>query len=377
MLVGVDTRDLVVSITGMGRYIFKLMVHMAPLDLDIDYILYTHKSIENFPFDKHKNIKGFVSTGPLGMFASPREIWKQFWMPYVARRDRLDVFFIPSNTVPIFAPCPTLVTVHDVIYARHPEWGTFKERAVAKLAVRFARRADLIIVPSWNTRKDLLELGNCPPEKINVIPHGLTFDFSTVADKPRAVPSGTAPFLLFVGFDYPRRDIPGLIKAFGAAMEVCESEYHLILAGGTNRKSILIQDIERAGMVDRVHILDHTDDETLSYLYTHAYAFIYPSRYEGFGIPVLEAMTAGLPVIVPQSPPMPEVAGEAGIYFEPDDPEGMKKAILKIIQNPNLREEFSAKSKIQASRFDWKETASKTLELIKQLGDKTAPKWVG
>jgi alpha-1,3-rhamnosyl/mannosyltransferase len=129
----------------------------------------------------------------------------------------------------------------------------------------------------------------------------------------------------------------------------------------------LQETIKDNNVTDNVRLLGHIDDEMLKYLYLHALAFVYPSRYEGFGMPILEAMSAGLPVIVPKCPPYDEVAGEAGIYFNPDDPEGMKKAMIRVISNPALREEYSQKSRLQASHFSWETAARQILELIKQF----------
>ena len=367
MIVGIDARDLTVSLTGMGRYIHDLLDNMAPMDRNIEYILYSHKPILDFPIDEHENVLSQITTGPFGLFAAPRELWKMLWMPFVAKKDKLDLFFAPSNTTPYFINCPVLVTVHDVIYARHPEWGVFKERIIAKRAVKFAHLADAIITPSQKTADDLVELGKTASEKIHVIQHGCNFDFSDAGSKCRKHPlEDNAPYLLFVGFDYPRRDIPGLIEAFSNVKREYQSDYHLIIAGGSKRMDFLQELINKRQIAQHIHILDHIDDPELKNLYLYADAFIYPSIYEGFGFPVLEAMQAGLPVVIPNSGTMPEVAGDAGLYFDPKDPEGMKNAMLKIIQNPELREELSEKSKIQAAKFSWEKAAWQTLELIKK-----------
>lgn len=371
MKVGVDARDLAVSITGLGRHIFDLLVNMAPLDRNVKYILYTHKPIYNFPFIQHENIINRVTTGPGGVFASPREVWKQFWLPFAAKREKIDVLFIPSNTIPLFLPCPSLLMVHDVIYARYPKWGTFKEKIIAWLAVHFAHRADIVITPSKNTRNDLVELGKCPQEKIVVITHGSSFDFSSVPKRPSEVPENCEPFLLFVGFDYPRRNIPGLIRAFGEAMKKNRKKHNLILAGGTNRRELLLEEIERADMKGRVLLLEHIADDTIKYLYMHAEAFVYPSIYEGLGLPVSEALSAGLPVVVPNTRTMPEIVGEAGVYFNPNEPQALKNAILKVINNHDLREELSEKGKARANLFSWDKVATETLALLKKLGKRT------
>jgi len=370
MKIGVDARDMVITLTGMGRYIFDLMIHLAPLDESVHYILYSHRPIERFPFRDHPNISNCVASGPLGLFAKPRELWKNACLPFVAKRDKIEVLFLPSNITPIIRSTPVVMMIHDVLYARHPEWCDRKTWMQAKLAIKFAQNADIVLVPSAKTKNDLIELGKCPESKINVIHHGCKLDFSDTIDfYDQDLDFAHIEYFLFVGFDYVRRNIPGLIKAFGEALEVTGRDFHLVIAGGTDRRSHLESVKNSTGFGNKIHLQGHVDDNLLKYLYTNAVGFLYPSVYEGFGFPVLEAISAGLPVVVPNTATMPEVAGDAGIYFDPDDPDGIKNAIIKVMNSPELRLEYSEKSRIQAAKFSWQKTAEKTLELLKRAAE--------
>jgi glycosyltransferase involved in cell wall biosynthesis len=260
------------------------------------------------------------------------------------------------------------LTIHDLLNLQYPQFATFKQRFIAKISALSAPRAEVVMVPSRYSRSELLRLSNCREASIKVIYHGCGFDFSTTASvEYKDNFKNCEPFFLFVGADYPRRNVPGLIKAFAEVKSELSRPINLIIAGTSTRLKFLQETIKDNNVTDNVRLLGHIDDEMLKYLYLHALAFVYPSRYEGFGMPILEAMSAGLPVIVPDCPPYDEVAGEAGIYFNPDDPEGMKKAMIRVISNPALREEYSQKSRLQASHFSWETAARQILELIKQF----------
>jgi len=306
----------------------------------------------------------------------PFLFWTHFRFPFELRRDKPDIFFTPIQTVPFFLPkCKIIVTIHDIAFLKFPNDFTFKDRLKLSFHTKRAvKKAEKIIVPSQATKDDIIEYYKIDPEKIEVIYHGFA------SNRPTA--TGQQPankYILFVGIIQPRKNIQGLIEAFEKIHECkkiheYETNTHefsannnikLVIVGGKGwlwkkvfekaEKSKYKEDIIFTGQVSSKKLLE---------LYQNAEVFVLPSFYEGFGLPILEAMASGVPVIAGNNSSMIEIVGGAGILINSYEPEEIAEAIKKIIQDKNFKQKLIEKGLKQAKKFRWEKCAEKTIKVL-------------
>jgi glycosyltransferase involved in cell wall biosynthesis len=252
-----------------------------------------------------------------------------------------------------------VLTVHDTIAERLPEHfpAVAEER---KLKMAALKRADHIICVSENTRKDLMELYAVNPNKISVVYLGSSLYQPTVIP-----PDSADPFFLFVGARFTYKNFERLLEAFGVSQ--LYRTHKLVCFGGGMFSSRELSCMEKYGIPRlRVHQTEG-DDSTLARYYSAAEAFVYPSLYEGFGIPLLEAMECGCPVVCSDASAFPEVAGDAAVYFDPWNVASMTRALLEVSQSPAKRSEMISKSKARVSLFSWDRCAEQTYAAYQDL----------
>lgn len=266
---------------------------------------------------------------------------------------------------------PTVLTVHDLIFHRFPQYHKPLNYGYLRLAMPlYVRRADAVIAVSEATRRDLIELYGTPPQKVHVIPEAAAPAFRPATPAAAAEVRrhyGLPPrFLLTVGTVEPRKNLPGLFHALAALRR--EEAIPLVVAGS---KGWLYEEtfrtLEVLGLGDQVVFLGYVPDASLAALYTAAEAVVLPSLYEGFGLPVLEAMSCGAPVVCSRTSSLPEVGGDAARYFDPCEPEEMAAAILQVWRDEALREAMRAAGFQRAAGFSWERAAAQTLALYETL----------
>lgn len=278
-----------------------------------------------------------------------------------------DVIHTPIFIVPPRKKQPLVVTVHDLTLLHFPQHHPWNTRILMGTGLRRAvRDADAFLAISENTRQDLIRLSGVAPERVHVTPLAADPLFRPLADNGALARHGIdRPYVLYVGTLEPRKNIGVLLQAF-AALE--DKELTLVLAGA---KGWMYDDIfaavEQLGIRERIKVTGYVADEDLPILYSQAQVFVYPSLFEGFGLPVLEAMQCGAPVITTNVSSLPEVAGKAAILFAPDDVAGLTKALQRVLSEPGLCDEMRGKSLEQASRFSWRRTAELTAEVYRHV----------
>ncbi len=365
MHIGIDASRIALSErTGTENYTYNLIEALKRVDKVNKYTLYFNKLPQYFEISQQN-----VSTRYIPM---PR-FWTQIRLLSEVLLNPPDILFIPAHTLPLVrrASLKTIVTIHDLGSEFLPEHHQFPQKLYLNWSTKFAvSQADALIAVSESTKKDLVKKLKADPKKISVIYEGIDKKFfypRTQEDinKSRSHFGLTKPYLLFVGTVQPRKNLKFLIEAFAEAKL---KNYDLVIAG---KPGWLYEEIYAAprlfGIEDKVKFIGYVDSQLLPGLYSGAAAFVYPSLYEGFGLPLLEAMVCGCAIVATDSSSIPEVVGEAGVLFRPNNKADFIKKLKDVLKNDKVRRELLKKGKVQLEKFDWDVTALKTLELFEKV----------
>jgi glycosyltransferase involved in cell wall biosynthesis len=288
---------------------------------------------------------------------------------------RVDLFHEPDFVLPPTLPrVSTVLTVHDLTFVRDPESAFPRlRRYLSRVVPRSVARATHILADSAATKTDLVELYHAPPDNITVLYGGVDARFAPVRDAERlaAVRAkyniGPDPFILGIGTIQPRKNYKRLIQAF-ATLHTAHPTLHLVIVGG---KGWLYDDIfaevKRLGLEGCVLFPGFVDDDDLPALYSAADALAFPSIYEGFGLPILEAMACGTPVVTSITSSLPELAGDAALLVEPTDVDAIATALFRLLQESDLRHKLVAAGFEQARKFTWEKAAAQLLEIYERI----------
>ena len=294
-----------------------------------------------------------------------RRLWTHARLSWEMVTHPPDLLFVPAHVLPLVCPLPAVVTVHDLGYRHFPDAHPLAQRLYLDWSTRFsASRAAHIIADSQATRRDLVQLCGIPENKITVVYPGRDESFTRV-DPAAVCAKYNLPerYLLHVGTLQPRKNLLRLIEAASHQSSVI----NLVLVG---RRGWLSQPILEAARRHDVRVLEYVPDEDLAGLYSGATAFVFPSLYEGFGFPVLEAMACGTPVICSNTSSLPEVAGEAALTVDPLDTAALSTAIARVLDDSALRESLIARGYEQIQKFSWEHAARETLIVLERAGKK-------
>lgn len=369
--IGIDARELEGRRTGVGRYLFNLLREWSEIAPHNNYILLFKRNIPDDQLFK----KGCFSKRLLALpgLLDRNIIWEQVYVPFLLKKEDLDIYFSPSYTIPLLIKVMAIVTIHDISYEVNPQWFPPRESLIRRYFTRLStEKADLVITVSEFSKKEIMKFYRLKEQKIKVIPEAPDRIFYSISDRDsieevkRRYNTGER-FLLYVGSILNRRPIDELLRAFSDVVKDING-FKLFIIG--ENRTFPKMDID--GLIDSLHLndkiihLDHVPDNDLALLYKAAQIFIYPSFYEGFGLPVLEAMSSGIPVIAPNLTSFPEVVGDCGILLERLDKNEMTKAILRLIRDESLRKELGIKGKERARNFSWSISAKMHLDLFKE-----------
>jgi glycosyltransferase involved in cell wall biosynthesis len=314
--------------------------------------------------------------------------WTAIGLPRAARRASVDLIHAPAYTAPLHAAVPTVLTIHDVSYERHPEWYPYRrDRLRRAFYRRSARAATHILTDSEFSRGEIAAAYGVPAHRITVAPLGASRSFRQAeASASMALPPGVAvPFLLHVGDLHERRNLPVVVQGLidvrqrlagsGLPANLAEAGREsrglsLVLAGVDRGVSHRLSAMAAAaGAADAIVCLGPVSEPALRALYHHAAALVYPSRYEGFGLPLVEAMASGTPVLASRAASIPEIVGEAGMLLEPGDPHRWAEAIVTIMTDGVLRARLRTDGLARAALFTWERTARITFEVYRSVAN--------
>jgi glycosyltransferase involved in cell wall biosynthesis len=362
MRIAIDAIPLAAAKTGVGHYTDALAEGLARTHPDHQYDLVSPFEFEfDYNGDKPKNLNR--------QHIPVRSIFRKWWLlglPSLLRIYKVDVFHGTNYCVPVFAPCPTVVTIHDLslLTQSHTHEAANVKRGKRNMPI-MARWARMIIAPSEWTRREVIEKLRVSSEKVRVIYEAAREGMSPlppqlcqgVLDKYRI----QSPYLLYVGTIEPRKNLLTLIRAYDDLLRTTTLRPQLVLAGGRgwlcDEVYKLVEDLK---LQDQVNFTGYVEDADLPALYSAAEAFLYPSLYEGFGLPPLEAMACGAPVITSDASSLPEVVGKAGLTHAPTDTRALTAAIAKLLGDETMREHFKREGSKQAAKFSWERAARET-----------------
>lgn len=374
MRIGIDARLIYrTDLRGMGKYLFYTITHIKRLKPELQFILYYEedKRINNTPNleefnSRHITIKGYRLN-----------LWEQLRMPLAVHRDRPVFFHSPAEVMPVWQPVPFIVTLHDtVMWERDegfPKEYLFYYRKVLPLAFRKARK---ILTVSHFMKKEIIRILRIPEEKIVVIYNGLDKVFRKVEDASKITSVKQKygirdKYLFALGAEGPRKNTALLIEAFAELKRNTSLDIQLVIAGIQERAMPRFREqIEKLGLTNYVIMLGFLSEfinEDLVCLYSGAEAFLYPSLHESFGIPNIEAMACGTPVITSNVKAIPEITDNAAFLINPYDKNDLVQKIILLLNNPQLKSEFIEKGLKRAQAFSWEKTAEQTLKVYEEM----------
>lgn len=365
MRIGIDASPIVGDRGGVGWHTYHLLRALAGLREEIELVGYVGP--------------GSLQNGvPIGWAGNGSIRWVEagkWLMPWRGRWDKLDLYHGTNFKMRTTGRCGGVVTVYDLWMDRHPEYSTklFGQRASSRRTGRTMRRARKVMTISEFSAGEIRALHGISPDHIVVIPCGVSSDFRPrqdpveFEDLRRRIGLSDAPFILFVGGADPRKNHQALVRAFARRADEFKGR-QLVLAGDSlHRFGNMGETVRRSGLEGRVRCPGRLSIEDITRLYSHADLFVFPSLYEGFGMPVLEAMACGAPVVTSNRTSLPEVAGEAALLVNPENDEELAEAMVRVLRDTPLRESLRAKGFERAKQFTWERAARQTLGVYREV----------
>lgn len=375
--IGFDATAAVTQGGGIGRYTRELLHALVNEENGYVYRIFAARATQTLPIAEPIPTADNVYFRQLPL--SPHwlyRIWYRLRLPLPVQlfTGAVDLFHSPDFVLPpVLGNTPTILTVHDLSFAFYPEtFTTALVNYLERVVPWSVRRATHVLADSESTRRDLIRLYGTPGQKITVLYSGVHERFSLTPDE-RALGEvrkkyevGDAPFVFTVGTLQPRKNTQLLIRAFRAV--AAQTDHNLIIAGGRGwLYEKMLAEVDRQGLQGRVRFVGFVDDDDLPALYSAASLFVFPSLYEGFGLPLLEAMASGTAVISSNASSLPEVAGDAAVQISPQDEEAWTEAMLRLIRNHRLREQLVTAGRRQAQRFRWSRAAQQLLDVYERV----------
>ncbi len=369
MIIGIDGRELERGkVTGIGRYLLNFLKYAVSARKEYKFILYGNQFTRLDCESPNLSLKIILERATI--------TYDQILLPAYLKSDGVDIFLSPYIKSPIFSPCPYITTIHDLLFLVTPEYTGWRYKPYNEIFKIFGKtvsnRAAAVIADSESSKKDIIRIFGVPEKKIHVIPLGISEEYKPIHDRKLIEDTKkeygiTGRYMFYVGNFKPHKNAGRLIESFADIT----AEFHdlkLVLGGKADKFVPHLKELsEKLGVKDKVIFTDFIRDEDLPSLYSGAEMFICPSLYEGFGLPVLEAMACGTAVISSNAASLPEVAGDAGILVNPEDAKEIGSAIVKLLKDDKQREALKKKGLERAKGFTVERYSSKILSLIESM----------
>lgn len=370
--------------TGVANYICNLVSHLGKVDPENEYFVYTTRQNQNYFPMNAPNVTQ-IHCSPKTEGPVTRRLWEQVLLPRSVKKLGIDILHCPMNVVPVMIGCPTVLTVIDTQYYQNPAQYTFLRRTYLMHMMKTSfRRADGVITISESVRNEILECFDTGGKEIRVVHFGLDpcfrkTDDQVLIDAAKKKYGIDGQFLMFPGYPHYRKNLPRLIMAFAKVRESLPEPYTLVIAGEMGREQSPIDEmntiIKEHGIEGKVHFtgyvpgicLPEQEVPDMALLTNGAQLLVYPSMYEGFGLPVLEAMACETPVLAGDIPVSKEVGGEAVILVDPYSVDNIADGIYRGITDQALRQKLTAIGLERARMFTWDNNALETLQYYKEI----------
>jgi len=357
VLIGIDARELCGRPTGVGRYLNGLLSQWAKLAeaRAHEFVLFAPEPPAVSWTSAQFRLR--VLSGGHGTR------WEQFTLASAINQSRLDVFFAPAYSAPLNTSIPTVLTMHDVSFVVRPEWFGWRERVRrAWLARRSARKAKLVLAVTTHGRSEIVRYLGVPPARIRVVPHGVT-----VPGLDQATDGVREPTILFAGSIFNRRHLPDLIRAFAQiAGRHPDARLEIVGENRTHPHQDLGALVSDLKLQHRVEIRSYEPDDVLNQLYRKARVFAFLSEYEGFGLPPLEALAAGTPAVVTDTPVAREVCGDAARFAANGDVEAVVRNLEALLFDSQARRDVLDRAPAVLARYSWDRAARETLAALEE-----------
>lgn len=368
--IAIDGRSLEGNRYSEARYTLNLLNHFVKLKTGHEFIVYLSDEVE-VPVLPASNLILRILRG-----GGRPGAWESFRLPRAMLRDRVSLLFSPSGLLPAFNPCPMVATLRDLSAVAHPQWFAPGTRTVRRDRFRGnPARADRLVALSSFSKDEAIRLLGASGSRITVIHEAADPVFRPVADRScldetRKKHRLESSFILTAGSIHPRKNHQRLIEAVAMAGRFLGTTPMLLVAGpapGRGAGTDIMELARSAGIQGRVKHVGHVPDRELMLLYNACGFFIYPSVYESFGLPLVEAMACGAPSACSRTASLPEIAGDAVAYFDPHDTADIASVITKLMSDETARMDLSALGIRRASAFSWEKAATETIGLFEQL----------
>jgi glycosyltransferase involved in cell wall biosynthesis len=354
---------------GIGTYIRNLVRGLAKIDQATEYVLLTRQKDTGFAETLGPNFRAVAER------AGHYSFGEQLSLPLAVKRERVDLFHAPHYVLPLLTPGRSVVTIHDCIHLMFPEY--LKHRlgyAYARAAMwTAAHKSDRIFTVSEQSKRDILKFFHVPPEKIVVTPNAIDDRFNVEPDAEHVKQIGeryqlSQAYILYVGNIKPHKNLERLIEAFHLVRSQGRSELELLIIGDEISKlKSLRRAVHRHDLHRYVRFHGFVPQETLAVLYRLASVFVFPSLYEGFGLPPLEAMACGTPVVTSNVSSLPEVVGDAAVLVDPYSPEAIAEGILKVLSSAHLRADMRQRGFARVKQYSWERSVARVREVYEEV----------
>ena len=361
--------------SGAWHVLKNIIFELKEIDIENEYILYVEKSYDGDLGVLPENFR-IIRTRVSSKSPLLRIIWDAFILPLRLIKNKVDVLYLPSHSAALLIKVkPVVLTIHDLTEYQLKQHYSKSRMLYRKLMLPISTRlADRIITVSEYTKNEIIRILKVDEQKISILHNAANGRFKTVnhgtckkvLENKHKI---TFPFLLYIGqIQHPNKNLVGLLHAFARIKPSFDKPYKLVFVGKEHLSSeIVYKTAGELNLTKDVVFTGYVPTEDLPFFYNAAEVFVYPSLYEGFGIPVVEAMACGCPVITSNRSSLPEVSGDAGLLVDPDDVDEIAEAMLKVLTDSAKREQMIEKGFEQIKKFSWKDSAKKTIDIFESI----------